>query len=104
MNPAVHLFCKLQAGILDGQFAGMGNNHTKGAAYLAKVYTMNWALGVQHLCWWVPVLSRLSQPACRLLQATIACSSLQAVLGTAAESFFMLYAGAMWARCVANQI
>lgn len=41
----------MQAGILDDVFAAMGNDHNLGAAYLAKVYLLNYAVGVKHLCW-----------------------------------------------------
>lgn len=42
-----------EAGILDNVFAAMGNDHRLGAAYLAKVYVLNYAVGVGHVCWCV---------------------------------------------------
>eukprot|EP00775_Hariotina_reticulata_P004919 gene4919-5162_t len=40
-----------EAGILDGDFKLLGNNHTFGAGFLARTYVVNWAAGVRSLYW-----------------------------------------------------
>eukprot|EP00775_Hariotina_reticulata_P004921 gene4921-5164_t len=41
-----------EAGILDGDFKLLGNNHTFGAGFLARTYVVNWAAGLRTLCWY----------------------------------------------------
>jgi hypothetical protein len=56
-NPALGLSRSLpvlnsEAGILQDDFAALGNNHTFGAGFLARTFVLNFALGVRHCCWY----------------------------------------------------
>lgn len=51
LSPNLPVF-NTEAGILQDAFAALGNNHTYGAGFLARTFLLNWALGVQHCCWY----------------------------------------------------
>lgn len=51
LSPNLPVF-NTEAGILQDAFAALGNNHTYGAGFLARTFVLNWALGVQHCCWY----------------------------------------------------